>query len=163
MSISNEDYLNELIAKAKNSWAGVDVDSYMKNLRDMDAVKIRCRYLMVGDWITDENGFPMQITNVGEDYAYATFEGLEGDPWEFDDKDDKPQPIPITPEILEKNGWWYDVEDMWLHDEVDFGIERWNGGFQCYDINQIKLDSVHELQRALRCCGLWDMADNFKI
>ena len=163
MSISNEDYLNELIAKAKNSWAGVDVDSYMKNLRDMDAVKIRCRYLMVGDWITDENGFPMQITNVGEDYAYATFDGLEGDPWEFDDKDDKPQPIPITPEILEKNGWWYDVEDMWLHDEVDFGIERWNGGFQCYDINQIKLDSVHELQRALRCCGLWDMADNFKI
>ena len=163
MSISNEDYLNELIAKAKNSWAGVDVDSYMKNLRDMDAVKIRCRYLMVGDWITDENGFPMQITNVGEDYAYATFDGLEGDPWEFDDKDDKPQPIPITPEILEKNGWWYDVEDMWLHDEVDFAIERWNGGFQCYDINQIKLDSVHELQRALRCCGLWDMADNFKI
>ena len=163
MSISNEDYLNELIAKAKNSWAGVDVDSYMKNLRDMDAVKIRCRYLMVGDWITDENGFPMQITNVGEDYAYATFDGLEGDPWKFDDKDDKPQPIPITPEILEKNGWWYDVEDMWLHDEVDFGIERWNGGFQCYDINQIKLDSVHELQRALRCCGLWDMADNFKI
>lgn len=164
MSISNEDYLNELIAKAKNSWAGVDVDSYMKNLRDMDAVKIRCRYLMVGDWITDENGFPMQITNVGEDYAYATFDGLEGDPWEFCDKEGfEPAPIPITTEILEKNGWWYDVEDMWLHDEVDFTIEKWNGGFQCYDINQIKLDSVHELQRALRCCGLWDMADNFKI
>lgn len=34
MSTSNKDYLNELIAKAKNSWEGVDVDSYMKNLRD---------------------------------------------------------------------------------------------------------------------------------
>ena len=22
---------------------------------------------------------------------------------------------------------------------------------------------VHELQRALRCCGLWDMANNFKV
>ena len=31
---NNEDYLNELIAKAKKSWEGVDVDNYMKNLRD---------------------------------------------------------------------------------------------------------------------------------
>ena len=118
---------------------------------------------MVGDWCCDRHGFPMQITNVGDDYAYATFEGNEGDPWEFDDKDAKPQPIILTPEILEKNGWWYDVEDMWLHDEVDFGIERWNGGFQCYDINQIKLHSVHQLQHTLRLCGLNDLADNFKI
>ncbi len=163
MSTSNKDYLNELIAKAKKSWEDVDVEDYMNNLRDMDTETIRCRDLMVGDWITDEHGFPMQIVNVGEDYAYATFDGNEGDYWEFCDKDDKPESIPLTPEILEKNGWWYDVEDMWLHDKVDFGIERWNGRFQCYDINQIKLDSVHELQRELRCCGLWDMADNLKI
>ena len=163
MSTSNKDYLDGLIAKAKKSWEGVDVDSYMKNLRDMKTETIRCRDLMVGDWITDEHGFPMQITNVGEDYAYATFDGLEGDPWEFDDKDDQPQTIPITPEILEKNGWWYDVEDMWLHDEVDFGIERWKGGFQCYNITQIKLYSVHQLQHSLHLCGLNDLADNFKI
>ena len=30
----NEDYLNGLIAKAKKSWEGVDVDSYMSGLRD---------------------------------------------------------------------------------------------------------------------------------
>ena len=30
----DEDYLNGLIAKAKKSWEGVDVDNYMKNLRD---------------------------------------------------------------------------------------------------------------------------------
>ena len=34
MSISSKDHLNELIAKAKKSWEGVDVESYMKNLRD---------------------------------------------------------------------------------------------------------------------------------
>ena len=34
MSISNKDYLNKLIAKAKKSWEGVDVDSYMSDLRD---------------------------------------------------------------------------------------------------------------------------------
>ena len=76
--------------------------------------------------------------------------------------EDKIESIPLTPEILEKNGWWYDVEDMWLHDEVDFGIERWKG-FQCYNISQIKLYSVHQLQQTLRLCGLDKLAENFKI
>ena len=52
---------------------------------------------------------------------------------------------------------------MWYHDEVDFSIEKWNGKFQCYDINSIKLDSVHQLQHALRLCGLDELADNFKV
>ena len=30
----NEDYLNSLIAKAEKSWEGVDVDSFMSELRD---------------------------------------------------------------------------------------------------------------------------------
>ena len=34
MSISNEDYLDGLIAKAKKSWKGVDVDSFISDLRD---------------------------------------------------------------------------------------------------------------------------------
>ena len=73
------------------------------------------------------------------------------------------EPIPLTPEILEKNGWWFDTEDTWRHDEVNFTIEKWNGRYQCYDINQIKLDSVHQLQRALRLCGLDELANNFKV
>ena len=124
---------------------------------------MKCKELQIGDWCCDQHGFPMQITTVGDDYAYATFEGNEGDPWEYDDKDDQPRPIVLTPEILEKNGWWYNVEDMWLHEEVGFFIEKFNGRFQCYDINQIKLDSVHELQQTLRLCGLNEIADNFKV
>ena len=129
----------------------------------MKTETIRCRDLMVGDWCCDHHGFPMQITNVGDDYAYATFEGNEGDPWEFDDKDDQPEPIILTPEILEKNGWWYNTEDMWQHYEVGFCIEKWNGRFQCYDITDIKLDSVHQLQQTLRLCGQNELADNFKV
>ena len=63
---------------------------------NMNAVTIKCRDLMVGDWITNRNRFPMQITNVGEDYAYATFEDNEAAPWEFENKDDQPRPIEIT-------------------------------------------------------------------
>ena len=124
---------------------------------------MKCKELQIFDWVQDHNGFQWQITGVGDDYAYATFEDNEGDPWEFNDKDDQPEGIPITPEILEKNGWWFNTEDEWLHDEVDFDIEKWNGRFQCYDINQIKLDSVHQLQHALRLCGLDQLADNFKV
>ena len=78
-------------------------------------------------------------------------------------RDIQVNPIPLTPEILEKNGWWYDSDDMWQHEEVGFYIEKWNGRFQCYDINDIKLDSVHQLQQTLRLCGLNELADNFKV
>ena len=123
---------------------------------------MKCKELQILDWVQDKNAFQWQIIGVGDDYAYATFEGNEGDPWEFDDKDDQPEGIPITPEILEKNGWWYDM-DVWQHEEVNFNIEKWDGRFQCYDINQIKLDSVYQLQHALRLCGLNELADKFKV
>ena len=73
----------------------------------MKAVTIKCRALMVGDWCCDLHGFPMQITTVGDDYAYATFEGNEGDPCQFNDKDDQPEGIPLTKESLDDNGLRY--------------------------------------------------------
>lgn len=204
---NNEDYLNNLIAKAKKSWEGVDVDSFMSDLRDdtfdkevaenlskevasyiteqmksnMDKATIKCRALMVGDWITNRNGFPMQITNVGEDYAYATFEGNEGDPWEFDDKGDQPQPIPLTAEILEKNGFGMFKYDRWVqyyrifgNSVIPFVLYSTIGGemlSQEVDIFStstntncgIDVNYVHEIQHALRLCGLNELADNFKV
>ena len=29
---------------------------------------------MIGDWLQDNNGFPMYVTAVGTDYVYADFE-----------------------------------------------------------------------------------------
>ena len=117
--------------------------------------------LMVGDWVCLKDDIkcelPLKIDGVLTDDISLDGEGFIGG------AEGLIRPIPITPEILKKNGWWYDVEYMWLHDKVDFGIERWNGGFQCYNINQIKLDSVHQLQHALRTCGLNELADNFKV
>lgn len=76
------------------------------------------------------------------------------------------KPIPLTPEILEKNfpnadkvAWWFadDYEDA--DDRITYEIHISGGalginGFMWY---------VHELQRALRCCELWDLANNFKV
>ena len=139
---------------------------------------MKCRELQFGDWCCSGHGLPMQITNVGDDYAYATWEGNEGDPWEFDDKDDQPKPIPLTAEILEKNS----IKKRGDNDE--YAVFRWEGMKQWYvtledfkpqydfwfitssdrDLNvsgQIRY--VHQLQQALRLAGLTDMANNFKI
>ena len=147
---------------------------------------MKCRELQFGDWCCSGHGLPMQITNVGEDYAYATWEGNEGDPWEFDDKDDQLQPIVLTPEILEKNGWNFSVvtkvttgeDGYWVYEEggiellLHFPIRPIAGLLRIFDKWLIRRmpdfmwkDTlyVHELQHALRLCGLNELADNFKV
>ena len=132
---------------------------------------MKCKELMVGDFCRSGHGFPMQITNVGDDYAYATFEGNEGDTWEFDDKEDRPEPILITPEILERNGFIkvnsqrYDYgnpdTDCYVKVNPKKNMIHVNG--RNANSNLYSHSFVHELQRALRCSGLWDIADNFVV
>ena len=145
----------------------------------MNAAKFKCRDLMVRDWITNRNGFPMQITNVGEDYTYATFEGNEGDLWEFDDKDDQPQPIEITEDILRKNNWkvqgytllpneHYYVKDeggnhlLWNNGTLFIWFDYEKDNNRVYDI-LVPIKYGHQLQQVLRIAGLTDMANNFKV
>lgn len=67
------------------------------------------------------------------------------------------QPIPLTPEILEKNGFVYNAipfVDGW----EQFGLTLYRGG-NGYRINcginvSLIIDCVHELQHALRLCGI---------
>lgn len=121
----------------------------------------------------------MQITNVGEDYAYATWEGNEGDPWEFDDKDDQPEPIEITEDILKHNKW--EVQGYTLLSREHYYV-KYEGGnhillshgtlsiwIACGEANDgvfsgvvMPCKSVHQLQQALRLAGLSEIADNFK-
>lgn len=165
----DEDYLNSLIKKAKKSWEGVDVDSFMSDLRDMDAVTIKCRDLMVGDWVTNEHGFPAQIINVGDACAYTIFgdnENDEGEPWVFDNYVYLPVPIPLTSEILEKNGWketeyWHEYKDS--NTIIQYSLSNIWGIINGIEIEHFKCEYVHQLQHLLRLCGLNELADNFKI
>lgn len=147
---------------------------------------MKCRELMVGDWIVNENKFPMQITNVGDDYVYATWEGNDGDPWEFDDKDCQPSPIEITEELLEANGWYidpilkcYSDTPSWLYEEggkeellLRFSTKESTGALGIFDGQKIRTMTdflwkgtlyVHELQHAMRLCGFNGLADKFKV
>ena len=146
---------------------------------------MKCNELQVWDWITDNNGFQWQIICVGDDYAYATCEGNEGDPWEFEDKDDQPQPISLTNDILKKNGWemesymlppyasfirtyYFTKDEGYTHLELKgntlkiwFNYEKGNDGVSPDIVIPVKY--VHQLQRALRLAGMTDLANNFKV
>ena len=141
---------------------------------------MKCKELQIFDWIQDKNGFQWQIIGVGDDYAYATFEGNEGDPWEFNDKDDKPEPIEITEDILRQNKWevqGYTLlpsEHYYVKDEGGNNLILSHGTlsiwFACGEANDevfsdvvLPCKSVHQLQQALRLAGLSEIADNFKV
>ena len=137
----------------------------------METVKIRCKDLVVGDWVANRNGSPMQIVAVDEDNAYAC-EGNEERPWIFgDDEGYEPQPIILTPEILEKNGfikvnsqrydYGYPDTDCYVKVNPKKNMIHVNG--RNANSNLYSHSFVHELQRTLRLCGLNELADNFKI
>lgn len=74
-------------------------------------------------------------------------------------------PVILTAEIFEANGFrkylneWQNTTkwfDLYTLDNGTFGANGFGGRL-------IKIKYIHELQRALRCCGLFDLTDNFKI
>ena len=90
------------------------------------------------------------------------------------------EPIPLTEEILLANGFkiesdgyiWY--HPTYSHEQVYVHIAlRHNGNVRRVEVKKQRAHfyrdtlpyafSVHELQHALRLCGLNDLADNFKV
>lgn len=84
------------------------------------------------------------------------------------------EPIPITDDILKKNG--FERNEQFDYNKCiffsfpkdvairsGFGIERRNNIYYITDHALILMKYVHELQRVLRLCGLKELADNFKI
>lgn len=141
---------------------------------------MKCKELQIGDWIQDKNGNPMQIIGVGDDYAYATFEGNEGDPWEFNDKDDQPCAIEITEDTLKQNKWevqgyallpseHYFVKDdggnhlLWSHGTLSIWLACGEANDGVFSDVVLPCKYVHQLQHALRLCGLDELADKFKV
>lgn len=87
------------------------------------------------------------------------------------------EPVPLTTEILELNRFesrdnFYEIK--FQADEIDNSIFKiaefensgnWFFGFCGFPnlIENFRINYVHELQHALRLCGLNDLANNFKI
>ena len=149
----------------------------------METEKIRCKDLCVGDWVANRNGSPMQIVAVDEDNAYAC-EGNEERPWIFgDDEGYEPQPIEITYELLEANGWKALIDEyaepchLGCVYESNSVLLEWDKPRKILTIwcdwikgNRrrtadiiIPCKYIHQIQQVLRIAGMTDLANNFKI
>ena len=80
------------------------------------------------------------------------------------------EPIPLTPEILEKNGFEKQWQDNYEYSDDDENLNMTffpkssnytNGAYDyidiekgCMTINEMPIEFVHELQHALRLCGI---------
>ena len=121
--------------------------------------------LMIGDWVLYV-GTPMRITGrLIDDLEFNELNYIEREGFE---------PIPITPEILEKNGFMKETDGEWAiwnigeegtnseFDSLYFQDFRklytrdWRFSFDLYGRGHggIHIQYVHELQHALRLYGI---------
>ena len=80
--------------------------------------------------------------------------------------EDKIEGIPITPEILDKNGWkeaeyWHEYQDG--ENIIQCCLPDMRGRINGIEIENFKCEYVHQYQHLLRLCGLNELADNFKV
>ena len=125
---------------------------------------MKCKELMIGDWVSDKYGYLMQISFVGN--GYASFEDDGGNLCQLDDKCNQPEPIPLTYEILKKNGWkdaefWCEYQEG--NNSIQACLPDMRGRINGIEIEHFKCEYVHQYQHLLRLCGLDELADNFKI
>ena len=125
---------------------------------------MKCKELMINDWVSDKYGYLMQITVIGD--GYVSFEDDEGNLCQLDDKCNQPEPIPLTYEILKKNGWkdaefWCEYQEG--NNSIQACLPDMRGRINGIEIEHFKCECVHQYQHLLRLCGLDELADNLKI
>ena len=110
--------------------------------------------LMIGDWVYNKyidkpmQVYPMMFSQMFRSHPDATTE------------DYNIFPIPLTPEILKKNGWKQDFDEVyvWKDGAAHYISIDLDGKTRIYVatlyIFGMALGYVHELQHALRLCGI---------
>ena len=113
---------------------------------------MEAKELMIGDWVRNDLGETQQVVELREEGVMLYYNDI----YPYDDV----QPIPLTTEILEKNGLTLSLcgnhfpEDKHyvLEISVDGGRIFWTINGHEYDIMCLRF--VHKLQHALRLCGI---------
>ena len=108
---------------------------------------MKAEELMIGDWVQ----FPYGIRKVTELDSFL--DRVLSEDFSVTEVD----AIPLTPEILKENGFVYSelpFEQSWQQ----YGLSLYAGGdgyrINCGENVALVIDSVHQLQHALRLCGI---------
>lgn len=127
---------------------------------------IRIKELSIGDWVCAEQlcgvhneprlTLPMKVVGLGESWVNLEIDPEQGDPFEFEPSEIRG--VPITPEILEKNGVAlaedYD-ENGGLFTCPAFSVIKYGDSYT-FEVPQarVRVEHVHELQHAMRLAGI---------
>ena len=128
---------------------------------------MEAKELMIGDKVMVK-----VLSQIPDTYVLHT--------WTANDysRDIQVKPIPLTAEILEKDGWERDIDKEWEYNNshiLPYYCYQWEkqnvkiemyAGLEGFTISLIigrRFYAVHELQHVLRLYGLDELADNFKI
>lgn len=126
---------------------------------------MKANELMVGDYVIRKN-VPKEILIVDTIDSIRDIVYLDLDRLGITEKLENIEPIPLTAEILEKNGWTKHADYCWLISEnngrrlieyrTDYldGLLRVSYAEEPFSKLMIKVKYVHELQHALRLCGI---------
>ena len=113
--------------------------------------------LMARDWVHNDLGETQQVVELREDGAMLYYNDI----YPYDDI----QPIPLTPEILEENGFVKSERfEVWkiISDEYELRITPWRfavifldeDGSDKEEFSAPRPKYVHELQHVLRLYGV---------
>lgn len=136
----------------------------------MKANELKVTDLMVGDWVMSF-GAPHKIVGVRTDMLEPHIRTDMSDTWYEEGIEDLLEPIPLTPDILEKNGFkrdecipqekYYNGIDnrVILHNDKEYmnSVKEWYVHIDSKDyctIASCELTYLHELQALLTLCKI---------
>ena len=131
--------------------------------------------LMIGDWVDvyhelpDESGFykPLQVTGIHRNDGVCFGHSVIESPWIDPEEFDASEPIPLTKEILLKNGFEHFSGGGCIIKELDDNeiptLYIWDGNNSIYVVDYYSTNRytyikeckyVHEFQHELKSCGI---------
>lgn len=112
---------------------------------------MRADELMIGDWVLNTFGNPIQVKELLEDGINGEWDG--GECYGVEAVYDDIKPIPIDEDILEKNGWVGAGENMFVKQpyRITKADKVWGVAYGLAYIAEIRY--VHELQNIMRMTG----------
>jgi hypothetical protein len=136
----------------------------------MKANELKVKDLMVGDWVISF-GTPHKVVGIRTDIFEPHIKTDMSDTWYEEGIENLLEPIPLTPEILEKNGFEFDdvipecrmfmgIDDrVALRNDKEYmnSNNEWHVHIDSEDyctIANCELTYVHELQHILRLCKI---------
>lgn len=117
---------------------------------------MKANELMLGDWVSYKGKMPCKITAICKDTVVVDNDTAQD--WMIDY--DKLTPIPLTGEILKKNGFKKmdgEYQDVFYYYErlellIDDRLEPC--GYTLYGVFGFQIKYVHELQHAMKLRGI---------